>query len=445
VTAALRRNTEAFLLGLSVLIAVGGFWLSALPSGPQIPPAVFGYALLFGGLFLAAHVAVRRFAPAGDALFLPIAALLNVLGFILVARLDRANGGQLAAAQARWTVVAVAAFILTLWFVRDVRSLARYRYSWAVAGVGLLFLPILPLIGREVNGARLWVRLGPLNFQPAELAKIILVLFFAGYLAEQRELLAVGLRRLGMLRIPEPRALAPVAVAWAVSLLIMILEKDLGSSLLFFTIFIVVIWVATGRTFYLVAGGVMFLLGAFLSYQLFGHVADRIVVWLDPFAHIEDRGYQLVQSLFALATGGVWGTGLGLGRPDLIPNAQTDFIFSALGEELGLAGTAAVLTAYALFTSRGLGLATRCRDDFSKLLVTGLVVTFSIQSLIIIAGVTRLIPLTGITLPFMSYGGSSLLSNFILVALLVRTSDEVARQEGEGPPTELTLAAGGGR
>lgn len=444
--AAVRRNTEASLLVLSAVIAIGGYWLASLSISPEVPAGIGLYAAVFTVLYAGVHIAVRRFAPQADPLFLPIALMLNALGFVLIARLEKPIGSEgLAGAQTRWLIIGILAFVATLALLKDARSLARFRYSAAVAGIVLLLIPILPIIGREVNGARLWVRLGPLNFQPAELGKIALVLFFAGYLTERRELLAVPVGRLGPIRLPEMRAFAPVLLAWGVSLLVMVQEKDLGSSLLFFGIFVVMLWVVTARAVYLLASAGLFTIGALIFYQLFGHVRTRIIVWLDPFKFIDGRGYQLVQSLFALATGGVWGTGLGLGRPDLVPSVHTDFIFSALGEELGLAGTAAVLTAYALFASRGFGLATRCRDDFSKILVTGLVVAFSLQTFLILGGVTRLIPLTGLTLPFMSYGGSSLLSNFILIALLMRVSDQVARQIGEGPPTELTRPAGGGR
>lgn len=444
--AVVRRNTEASLLFLSAVIAVGGYWLTALARDEVVPSGIVFYAGLFGGLYLAGHLAIRRLAPGADPIFLPAALMLNGLGFVLIARLAgpiRSPG--LAGAQARWLTVGMAAFLLTLFVVKDVRSLARYRYTAAASGIVLLLLPILPIIGREVNGARLWVRLGPLNFQPAEISKIALVLFFAAYLAERREVLAVPTRRIGMMGIPDARHFGPLALAWGVSLVIMIQQKDLGSSLLFFGIFVMMLWVATGRLAYLFSGFILFTFGAYGAYRMFDHVQSRIAVWINPFEHIDGRGYQLVQSIFALATGGVWGTGIGLGRPDLVPNVHTDFIFSALGEELGLAGTTAVLLAYALFAARGFGLATRCRDDFSKLLVCGLTAAFALQTLIILGGVTQLIPLTGITLPFMSYGGSSLLANFILVALLVRTSDEVARQTGEAPPTEITRPAGGGR
>lgn len=444
--AAVRRNTEASLLVLAGVIAIGGYWLASLAKSSEVPSSVAGYGALFASVYLVVHIAVRRLAPQADPLFLPIALLLHALGFLLISRLEGPIGSPgLAGAQTRWLVVGAAAFVGTLWLVKDVRTLARYRYTAAAVGVFLLLLPILPIIGREVNGARLWIKLGPLNFQPAELGKIALVGFFAAYFSERRELLAVPVRKLGPIGIPEMRAFGPVALAWGISLLVMVQEKDLGSSLLFFGIFVLMLWVATARAVYLLAGAGLFAVGAFIAYQMFGHVRSRILVWLDPFEYIDGRGYQVVQSLFALATGGVWGTGLGLGRPDLVPSVHTDFIFSALGEELGLAGTGAVLTAYALFASRGFGLATRSRDDFSKLLTTGLTITFALQTMIILGGVTRLIPLTGITLPFMSYGGSSLLSNFILIGLLMRISHQVSSQSGEGPPTELTRPAGGGR
>ncbi|CAN5889882.1 cell shape-determining peptidoglycan glycosyltransferase RodA [soil metagenome] len=447
ITGTARRNTEVSLLLISLVIAVGGYWLAALSRSPSVPAGVVVYLVIYAAIYAAAHFAIRKLAPRADSLLLPIALMLNAIGFVLIYRLEipTENPG-LAAAQTRWLVVAVAAFIAVLWFVKDVRALARYRYTFAFAGVVLLLLPMIPVLGREINGARLWIRLGPLSFQPSELGKIALVLFFAGYLSERRELLAVTTRKVGPIGLPALRHFGPVLAAWAVSLLVMINQKDLGSSLLFFAIFVAMLWMATGRPIYLIAGVGMFALGASIAVQLFSHVAARIDVWQDPFAYINDRGYQVVQSLFAFATGGAWGTGLGLGRPDLIRfSVHTDFIFSALGEELGLVGAAAVLTAYALLTARGFGLATRCRDDFSRLLAAGLTFAIGFQTILIIGGVTNLIPLTGVTMPFMSYGGSSLLSNFIAIALLIRISDEIGRQGGEAPATEMNMAAGGGR
>lgn len=449
-TGARRRNVEAALLVLSAVIAVGGWWLSSLgqSSTGNVPAeGVIKYAIVFVGLYLVAHLAVRRLAPEADPLFLPLAALLNAIGFVLIASLEKRIGNPgLADAQVRWLAVSILAFVAALALIRDVRSLARYRYSMAALGLVLLLLPVVPGLGREINGARLWIRLGPLSFQPAELGKIALIVFFAAYLAERRELLAVATRRVGPIGFPEARHFGPVVLAWAVSMLVLVREKDLGSSLLFFGIFVVMLWVATARPAYFLVATALFVLGAVFAYHQFGHVRARILVWQDPFKTLSGSGYQVVQSLFALATGGVWGTGLGLGRPDLIRfSVHTDFIFSALGEELGLAGTTAVLTASALFTMRGFGLATRCRDDFSKLLAAGLSTALALQTLLIVGGVTNLIPLTGVTLPFMSYGGSSLLSSFILVALLLRMSDEVARQTAEGQPTEINAPAGGAR
>ena len=442
----MRRNTEASLLVLGAIVAVGGYWLATLAKGPGVPAGLAGYGLAFVAIFGLAHLAVRRLAPRADPLFLPIAGLLSALGFVVIYRLeDSLQTPGLASTQVVWLAVGVGALVATLYVVKDIRSLARYRYTFAFAGVALLLLPMVPVLGREINGARLWIQVGPLHFQPSELGKIALVLFFAGYLAERRELLAVATRRIGPVGLPALRHFGPVIGAWVVSLLIMINQKDLGSSLLFFAIFVAMLWMATARPAYLMAGLAMFMAGAFTAARLFAHVQSRILVWRHPFKYINDKGYQIVQSLFALATGGAWGTGLGLGRPDLIGrfSVHTDFIFAALGEELGLAGGTAVLTAYALFVARGFGLATRCRDDFSKLLAAGLTIALGFQAVLIVGGVTKLIPLTGVTLPFVSYGGSSLLSNFILVALLLRVSDDVATYAGESPPTEIGPAGGG--
>jgi len=444
-TTTVRRHTEASLLVLSLLVALGGYWLTSLARTSAVPPGLAIYGLSFAAIYLFLHLSVRRLAPRADPLFLPIAALLNSIGFVLIYRLEAPmrNPG-LASAQVKWMGISSIALVATLYFVKDVRALARYRYTFAFAGVALLLLPMVPVLGREINGARLWIRLGPLNFQPSELGKVALVLFFAGYLAERRELLAVATRRIGPIGIPAFRHFGPVVLAWGISLLVMVNQKDLGSSLLFFTIFVAMLWVATGRPIYLLVGLVLFFIGAFAASHLFSHVHNRILVWRHPFDYINGKGYQVVQSLFALATGGAWGTGLGLGRPDLIRfSVHTDFIFSALGEELGLAGTTAALTAYSIFAVRGLSLATRCRDDFSKLLASGLIIALSVQTFLIVGGVTRLIPLTGVTMPFMSYGGSSLLSNMLIVALLLRISDEATGQSGEGPLTEIGPAGGG--
>lgn len=468
IVAKARRNTEASLLVLACVIAVGGYWLMSLATSARMPPGLPLYAGVFVGAYLVAHLAVRKFAPAADPLFLPLAALLNAIGLVLIARLDVATNARLAAAatsgahlhsdlagaQLRWVVISIAIFVGTLYVVKDARDLARYRFTFGAMGVGFILLPILPGLGETINGARLWIHLGPLTIQPGEFGKVCLVLFFAGYLAERRELLAVAVRRWGPIGVPELRHFGPVAVAWGVSVLVLVLEKELGASLLFFAIFVVMLWVATARPVYPLAGLVLFSAGSAISYNLFGYVRARVVIWLHPFAHAQTSGYQVVQSLLAFATGGIWGTGLGLGRPEIIPVVSTDFIFAAAGEELGLVGTTSLVSAFAIFGARAFGLATRSRDDFSKLLVTGLATVFCLQTVLIIGGVTRLIPLTGVTLPFVSYGGSSLLANFIIVALLLRVSDDVATQQGSDAAQPWTPGgesfvevgpAGGGR
>jgi len=313
--------------------------------------------------------------------------------------------------------------------VRRTRDLETYRYTFMLIGIGLLLLPLVPGVGRNINGARIWVSVGPVSFQPGEFAKIVLAIFFASYLVEKRELLAVSSHRIGPIALPDLKHLGPVMLAWGISLLVMVWEKDLGSSLLFFALFVAMLWVATARGIYLAVGGLLFSAGAFFAYRSFGHVRGRVQVWLDPFQYAADKGYQLTQGLFAFGTGGVTGTGLSLGSPGRIPAVTTDFIFAAIGEELGLLGTVAIVTAFLLMVGVGLRIAIQARSDFEKLLATGLTVCLGVQTFIILGGVTRLVPLTGITLPFVSYGGSSLLANYILLALLLRiSSDSVERQ-----------------
>ncbi|MGH9168825.1 MAG: FtsW/RodA/SpoVE family cell cycle protein, partial [Acidimicrobiia bacterium] len=300
----------------------------------------------------------------------------------------------------------------------------QFTYTIGLLGIVMLLLPLAPGIGRTVRGARLWVGIGPLQFQPAEIGKVLIVIFLASYLNARKELLAVATRRLGPIALPEPRHLAPLLVAWGLSLVILFLEKDLGSSLLFFGMFVVMLWVATGRGAYVVLGVLLFAVGAFLGFTMFAHVQDRVEIWLNVFDPqlIQDEAYQLAQSLFAMGTGGIAGTGLGQGRPGIIPDAHTDMVFPAIGEELGLLGTMAILLLFVLLVFRGFRAAVRSSDGFGQLLATGLSTILALQTFVIIAGVTRLIPLTGITLPFVSYGGSSLVANFVLLALLIRVS-----------------------
>ncbi|MDP9454046.1 MAG: FtsW/RodA/SpoVE family cell cycle protein [Actinomycetota bacterium] len=420
-----RRNTELGLILLAITITAATYTLASLATTADLPADIGPFLGVVLALLAGAHVATRRLAPAGDGVLLPIAGLLNGLGYVWIARLDE----ELAALQATWTAVGILAFVVTLAVVRRPRDLERYRYTFMLAGVGLLLLPLLPVVGKTVNGARIWVELGPISFQPGEFAKIILAVFFASYLVDKREVLGMAANRLGPVTLPELRHFGPVVLAWAASLLVMTAQRDLGSSLLFFALFVVMLWVATERASYLVVSGLLFSGGAFVAWRLFDHVQRRIAVWLDPWSDVSDQGFQVVQATFALAWGGVAGTGPGLGNPDRIPLIETDFIFAAIGEELGLLGSVGVLVAYLLMVGAGLRIALRAEVPFNKLLATGLTAILGIQSFIIIGGVTRLVPLTGITLPFVSYGGSSLIANYILLALLIRISDDNAAAE----------------
>jgi cell division protein FtsW (lipid II flippase) len=422
-----RRNTELGLLIVAIIVALGAYALVGLGLRGRVPAGLAGYGLMLVGGYVAAHLVVRRWAPDADPILLPTAALLAGIGFAIIFRLQP----KLAAAQASWLLFGLVLFAVTLIAIRDHRQLDGFTYTIGLLGLLMLLLPLAPVIGREVRGARLWVDLGPIQFQPSEIAKVLIVIFAASYLNARRELLAVATRRLGPIALPEPRHLGPLLLAWGISLAVLFFEKDLGSSLLFFGIVVVMVWVATARGAYLALGGVLFAVGAFLGYQAFSHVQERVTVWLhvlDP-EFIQREGYQVAQSLFALATGGIAGTGLGLGRPQEIPDVETDFVFSAIGEELGLLGTMALLLLFVILIGRGFR-ASIGRDGFGQLLATGLTTILALQTFVIIGGVTRLIPLTGITLPFVSYGGSSLVANFVLLALLVRVSAVPPKEEG---------------
>ena len=425
---AVRRNTELGLLLLAIGVTIGGYALAGLGDGASIPADIFPFLGVVVALFVGAHIATRILAPAADGVLLPIAALLNGIGYVFIARLASSSRvpDDLPGLQATWTAIGVGAYVLTLLFVRRLRTFERYRYTIALIGIVLLMVPLVPGIGREINGARIWASIGPINFQPGEFAKLALAVFLAAYLTEKRELLATGTRRIGPVYLPEAKHFAPLLLAWGFSLLVMVAQKDLGSSLLFLMLFVVVLWVGTERIAYLVVGLLLFAVGAVFAWSRFGHVQERVDAWLDPWADRADSGYQIIEATFAFSAGGLTGTGIGLGDPDRVPEIETDFIFAAIGEELGLLGTTAILIAYLFLIGSGLRIAMRARNPFQKLLATGLTALVGLQAFIIIGGVTRLVPLTGITLPFVSYGGSSLLSNYILIALLVRLSDETA-------------------
>ncbi|MDZ7676237.1 MAG: FtsW/RodA/SpoVE family cell cycle protein [Acidimicrobiales bacterium] len=435
----LRRRTELGLIVVVVLITAGAYALAGFGTNSEMPANIGPFLGVILALLVTAHIAVRKLAPNADGILLPLAALLNGIGYVFIVRLDEAQADTsgLAGLQSLWTALGIAAFIATLLFVRRARGLERYRYTFAIIGLILLVLPLFPVIGQTINGSRIWISLGPVNFQPGEAAKVVLAIFFAGYLVERRELLALSTFRLGPLHLPDPKYLGPVVLAWSVSLMVMTLERDLGSSLLFFFLFVVMLWVATGRTTYLTVGTTLFGAGAFLAWTQFSHVRERVDVWLDPWPVAKDEGFQVVESSFALADGGIAGTGIGLGTPTRIPEVETDFIFAAIGEELGLLGGTAVLCAYVLMVGAGLRIALRADSAFDTLLATGLTSLLGIQAFIIIAGITRVLPLTGITLPFVSYGGSSLVLNYVLLALLLRISDNSVR-----PPTPAQTMEG---
>ncbi len=419
-----RRNRE---LGLLILVsAIGALALALvrLSQSPNLTLANLSLVLTVLLMFAVLHVVVRFAAPDADPVLLPVAALLTVVGVTMIYRLNPAKVLE----QWVWIMlggVLLAAVVLTF---REYGQLAQYKYVSALAGVALLLSPMLPVVGREINGSRLWIHLGPLSFQPAEIAKILIVIFLAAYLAEKRELLATSTRRILGVWLPEARHFGPLLLMWGISLVILVGEKDLGSSLLFFGMFLMMLYVATERWAYVIIGVLLFLAGAYVAYLLFAHVRTRIDIWINPWADAAGKGYQIVQSLFAIASGGVGGAGLGMGSPGKIPDVSTDFIFSAIAEETGLVGSLALVMAYLLFTLRGLRIAAACNDEFGKLLAFGLAAIFGLQAFVIIGGVSRLIPLTGITLPFVSYGGSSIVSNFILLGLMLRVSHLTKRQ-----------------
>lgn len=423
------RNREALLLALAVALVQAALLLLAYSGNPSLRVRPWAYLGLGGASFSAMHLANRFLATKASPFLLPPVVFLHGMGYVVISRL----APEKATAQLWWTIAAAAGYILMLALLRDYRLIDRFRYLWAVGGIGAVMLPMVPGIGREINGSRLWVALGPLSFQPGELAKIALVFFFASYLLERRELLSVSTFRLGPLSLPHPRHLLPVVVVWAVSFGVLALERDLGSSLLLLGIFLALLYLATGRPFYQFAGGLLFLAGASTAYFLFSHVKTRIAVWLDPFATYETSGFQIAQSLFSLGTGGIPGTGPGRGHPGMIPLAYTDFIFPAAGEEFGLLGLAGLLAAYAIFFTEGIRISLAARNPFGKLLAAGVVSAVGIQTVLVLAGSTRLLPLTGLTTPFLSYGGSSLLANFLVVATLVAISDQRLRPAPEQP------------
>ncbi|MCD2195120.1 FtsW/RodA/SpoVE family cell cycle protein [Actinomycetospora endophytica] len=413
-----------------------------------------GYlGLAYLALFAGAHLAVRRWAPYADPLILPCVALLTGLGLVMIHRLDLAAAASAvgqglpapssnAIRQLAWAGGSVVLLAVVMWRLPDHRVLSRYSYLLGLVGLVLLVLPgVLPASISQVNGAKLWIRVGPVSLQPGEFAKLAIIVFAASLLVEKRELFTTAGRRLGRMEFPRPRDLAPLVIAWLAAVGVLALEKELGASLLFFGVVLAMIYIATERVSWVLIGLAFFAATSVLAYHLFAHVQVRVQVWESPFADFAGNGYQLSQGLFGLAYGGMLGTGLGAGRPDLVPLANTDFIIAGMGEELGLTGLAAILCVYLLLIGRGLHAANAARDGFSTLLAAGLSFSLALQVFIVVGGVTDLIPETGLTAPFLSYGGSSLLANYVLVAILLRISHHVRRPEEARPAAPVTPLA----
>ena len=454
-TARPRRGTELALLVAALAIGAYAYANVDLAITGSLPDRFWLVVGITAALVLLLHVSVRILAPYADPFLLPAAVMLNLLGLVMIHRLDIAD--QLIArlnnteapipdseAQFTWLILAAGLAILTLLVVRDHRRLQRYTYSAMFVGVVLLLLPLVPGLGTTINGATLWIRVGPFTFQPSEFAKIFLTIFFAGYLVLKRDSMAVVRTKILGLGFPRGRDLGPIAVAWLVALIVLAFERDLGTALMFFGVFVVMLYVSTGRRSWLVIGALLLLLGGLIGYLAFGHVQQRIMIWLDTWSYAQDESFQLAQGLFGLANGGLLGTGWGNGYPQLVPFAKSDFVAAALGEEIGLTGLMAIIMLYAVIIERGLRTAITVRDAFGTLLAVGLASAMALQVFVVIGGVTRLIPLTGLTTPFLSYGGSALLANWTMIALLLRISDQARRPMPEARPLAPSAAVVGG-
>ena len=415
-----RRGVEAFMLLVALALGVGGYLLTGLDQDAELPaqwPWAVGW---LAGLALVAHLVVRWRIPYADPLILPLVFALNGIGLAMIHRLDLAANPPTSSAQLQfvWTSVGVGAFCVVVIVLRNYEALHRYTYLLFLAGLAILLLPLVPGLGMARNGARIWIHAGPYSFQPAELAKIVLAVAFASYLVDKREVLALAGRRVLGLELPRLRDLGPIMVMWLASLAVLVFQNDLGTSLLFFGLFVMMLYVSTERASWAILGLLLFAAGAYASYLLFGQVKVRMSAWLDPFSNY-DQNYQIIQGQFGMAWGGLLGTGWGLGRPNLTPLAKSDFIAAAVGEELGVAGLLAIVMIYGLLVARGLRAALGARDPFGKLLAAGLSFALALQVFAILGGVTRLLPLTGLTTPFMSQGGSSLVANWAMIALLM--------------------------
>jgi peptidoglycan glycosyltransferase len=415
------RSTELVLLSIAWVIVTAFYALAELGAKGKAPSDIWLFLSSIVLISLALHFAIRRYAPRASQILLPVSTLLNGIGYVEIARWNPAK----AAYQAGWFLISAIGVVVTLKVVRRVRDLDRYRYLTLLSAIGLLLLPLVPHLGQNINGARLWVRVGPISFQPVELAKILLAFFFASYFAANRELLTTPTQRFGRRLIVPPRTLIPILVAWGFAIAILGAENDIGFALLLFALFMSMLWVTTGLKTYVALGATFFVGGAFIASHLFAQVSVRVSEWLNPWSPANFQySHQLAYGWFSLAAGGITGTGLGLGQSGNIPFITSDMIFAAVGEELGFLGIILVLSLFAVFVGEGFRIAQRAHSDFVRLAATALTATMGFQAFFIVAGVLRLLPFTGITLPFMAYGGSSLIANYIIVALLLRISDE---------------------
>ena len=430
------RNRELLGLFPVSLLITAGFTAVFAARETDLGSASLTYGAIFLALCLAVHLFIRATLPHADPYLFPLVALLAGFGLVVIYRID----DTLARQQAGGFVAGIALFALTVLMLRDVRVLERYRYVIASAGIGLLMLPRLPGIGAQVNGAYLGVDIGPLSFQPTEFAKLCIVVFLAGYLVERGEALVAGSRRVLGVTIPPLKHFGPLLVVWGAAMLMLVVIRDLGSSLMFFGAFLAVLYVSTGRASFVLVGLVLFIAGAWFFAHTVSHVQERIDIWLDPWKDANDTGFQIVQSLFAQADGGLVGQGFGKallnlpGGAQIPPAPDTDLIYAVITNEVGLFGAAGVVLTYLLFAERGFRVAILSDDDFSKLLAAGLTAVFALQAFVIVGGVTRVIPLTGVTLPFVSYGGSSIVANFVLLAMLLMISEQARAPRARRSP-----------
>lgn len=425
-----RRGELGLLLLADVLIAAL-YALASLGAKGHIPTSLILVLVVIMGISLAGHFAIRVFAPQANQLLLPLASLLNGIGYVEIARWNPARAQN----QAIWSLLAMGGLVGTLYFVKRSRDLDRYRYITLLTAIVLMILPLVPGLGLSVNGARLWIGIGSYTFQPIEISKILLAIFFASYFASNKELLSTSTKVIGGRAFIDPRIIMPIVVTWGVALMVLGVENDIGFASLLFALFLSLLWITTGRIGYVISGLGLLAVGGFVASKLFYQVHQRVAIWLDPWSsHSYDHGgQQILQGWFSLSSGGLTGTGVGLGQSGRwVSEVTSDMIYTAIGEELGLLGLVLVLSAILMIIAQGFFIAQRSHNDFSRLVAVGLATIIGFQAFVICAGVLRVLPLTGITLPFVAYGGSSLLANYIILGLLMRISDENKRNVAGG-------------